>query len=46
MRLVGTEGAYGEELGLSKDWGRRASSAMSGNYGEILRPQYRRRNQN
>src|SRR4029079_10978700 len=34
MRLVGTEGAYGEELGLSKDWAARIIRHV-GNYGEI-----------
>jgi general L-amino acid transport system substrate-binding protein len=34
MRLVGTEGAYGEELGLSKDWAARIVRHV-GNYGEI-----------
>jgi hypothetical protein len=29
MRLVGTEGNYGEQLGLHQGLGRRASSAMS-----------------
>jgi general L-amino acid transport system substrate-binding protein len=34
MRLVGTEGAYGEELGLSKDWAARIVRHV-GNYGEV-----------
>ena len=34
MRLVGTEGAYGEELGLTKDWAARIIRHI-GNYGEI-----------
>ncbi|MEW6767087.1 MAG: amino acid ABC transporter substrate-binding protein [Pseudomonadota bacterium] len=34
MRLVGTEGAYGEELGLSKDWAARIIRHV-GNYGEV-----------
>src|SRR3979411_3045695 len=34
MRLVGTEGAYGEELGLSRDWAARIIRHV-GNYGEI-----------
>jgi general L-amino acid transport system substrate-binding protein len=34
MRLVGTEGAYGEELGLSKDWAARIIRQV-GNYGEV-----------
>jgi general L-amino acid transport system substrate-binding protein len=34
MRLVGTEGAYGEDLGLSKDWAARIIRHV-GNYGEI-----------
>jgi general L-amino acid transport system substrate-binding protein len=34
MRLVGTEGAYGEELGLTKDWAARIVRHV-GNYGEI-----------
>jgi len=33
-RIVGTEGAFGEQLGLSKDWAARAVKAV-GNYGEI-----------
>ena len=33
-RIVGTEGAFGEQLGLSKDWAVRAVKAV-GNYGEI-----------
>ena len=34
MRFVGTEGAYGEELGLSKDWAARIIRHV-GNYGEV-----------
>jgi general L-amino acid transport system substrate-binding protein len=34
MRLVGTEGAYGEELGLTKDWAARIIRHV-GNYGEL-----------
>jgi general L-amino acid transport system substrate-binding protein len=34
MRLVGTEGAYGEELGLTKDWAVRIIRNV-GNYGEV-----------
>jgi general L-amino acid transport system substrate-binding protein len=34
MRLVGTEGAYGEELGLPRDWAARIIRHV-GNYGEI-----------
>ena len=34
MRLVGTEGAYGEVLGLPKDWAARIIRHV-GNYGEI-----------
>lgn len=34
-RLLGTEGNYGEMLGLEKDWAVRAISSM-GNYGEIF----------
>src|SRR6516162_7545463 len=33
-RIVGTEGAFGEQLGLLKDWAARAVKAV-GNYGEI-----------
>jgi general L-amino acid transport system substrate-binding protein len=33
-RLVGTEGEFGEQLGLVKDWAARAVRAV-GNYGEI-----------
>jgi general L-amino acid transport system substrate-binding protein len=33
-RFVGTEGAYGEELGLSKDWAVRIIRHV-GNYGEV-----------
>jgi len=33
-RLVGTEGEYGEQLGLAKDWAVHAVRAV-GNYGEI-----------
>jgi general L-amino acid transport system substrate-binding protein len=34
MRLVGTEGAYGEDLGLTKDWAARIIRHV-GNYGEV-----------
>lgn len=34
MRLVGTEGSYGEELGLTKDWAVRIIRHV-GNYGEV-----------
>jgi general L-amino acid transport system substrate-binding protein len=34
MRLVGTEGSYGEELGLTKDWAARIIRHV-GNYGEV-----------
>ena len=34
MRLVGTEGTYGEELGLTKDWAARIIRHV-GNYGEV-----------
>ena len=34
MRLVGTEGSYGEDLGLTKDWAVRIIRRV-GNYGEI-----------
>jgi general L-amino acid transport system substrate-binding protein len=34
MRLVGTEGAYGEELGLSRDWAARIIRHV-GNYAEV-----------
>jgi general L-amino acid transport system substrate-binding protein len=34
MRLVGTEGAYGEELGLTRDWATRIVRHV-GNYGEV-----------
>jgi general L-amino acid transport system substrate-binding protein len=33
-RLIGTEGEFGEQLGLTKDWAARAVRAV-GNYGEI-----------
>ena len=33
-RFVGTEGAYGEQLGLSKDWAARIIRRV-GNYGEV-----------
>ena len=33
-RLVGTEGEFGKQLGLTKDWAARAVGAV-GNYGEI-----------
>ena len=34
-RLVGTEGSYGERLGLSKDWAARIIRLV-GNYGEVF----------
>jgi len=34
MRLVGTEGSYGEDLGLTKDWAARVIRRV-GNYGEV-----------
>jgi general L-amino acid transport system substrate-binding protein len=34
MRFVGTEGGYGEELGLTKDWAARIIRHV-GNYGEV-----------
>lgn len=34
MRLVGTEGAYGEDLGLTRDWAARIIRHV-GNYGEV-----------
>jgi general L-amino acid transport system substrate-binding protein len=34
MRLVGTEGTYGEELGLTNDWAARIIRHV-GNYGEV-----------
>jgi general L-amino acid transport system substrate-binding protein len=34
MRLVGTEGTYGEDLGLTKDWAVRIIRRV-GNYGEV-----------
>jgi general L-amino acid transport system substrate-binding protein len=34
MRLVGTDGQYGEGLGLTKDWAARIIRRV-GNYGEI-----------
>jgi general L-amino acid transport system substrate-binding protein len=34
MRLVGIEGAYGEDLGLTKDWAARIIRHV-GNYGEV-----------
>jgi general L-amino acid transport system substrate-binding protein len=34
MRLVGTEGSYGEDLGLTKDWAVRIIRRV-GNYGEV-----------
>jgi len=34
-RLVGTEGNYGEQLGLTKDWAVRIVKAV-GNYGEVF----------
>ena len=35
MRFVGTEGSYGEQLGLTKDWFYRIIKAV-GNYGEAF----------
>jgi general L-amino acid transport system substrate-binding protein len=34
MRLVGTEGSYGEDLGLTRDWAARIIRHV-GNYGEV-----------
>jgi general L-amino acid transport system substrate-binding protein len=34
MRLVGTEGSFGEQLGLTKDWAARIVRLV-GNYGEV-----------
>src|SRR6266513_2124458 len=34
MRLVGTEGTYGDDLGLTKDWAARIIRQV-GNYGEV-----------
>jgi general L-amino acid transport system substrate-binding protein len=34
MRLVGTDGSYGEDLGLTKDWAARIIRHV-GNYGEV-----------
>jgi general L-amino acid transport system substrate-binding protein len=34
MRFVGTEGAYGEEIGLTRDWAARIIRHI-GNYGEV-----------
>ena len=34
-RLLGTEGKYGEELGLTKDWAYRIVKQV-GNYGEVF----------
>jgi general L-amino acid transport system substrate-binding protein len=34
MRLVGTEGSYGEDVGLTKDWATRIIRHV-GNYGEV-----------
>ena len=34
LRLVGTEGTYGEQLGLTKDWAARIIRHV-GNYGEV-----------
>ena len=39
-RLLGTEGNYGEQLGLTKDWAYRIIKHV-GNYGESLRAQCR-----
>ncbi len=33
-RLVGTEGSYGEQIGLTKDWAARVIRLV-GNYGEV-----------
>ena len=41
-RLVGTEGDFGKPLGLTNDWVVRIVKAV-GNYGEVVRPQRRRR---
>jgi general L-amino acid transport system substrate-binding protein len=35
MRLVGNEGSYGEDLGLTKDWAVRIVKHV-GNYGEVF----------
>ena len=35
MRLVGTDGAYGEQIGLSRDWAAKVVRAV-GNYGEVF----------
>ena len=37
-RLVGTEGNYGEQIGLAKDWAVRIIKLV-GNYGEVVRAQ-------
>ena len=34
-RLLGTEGKYGEQLGLTKDWAYRIIKHV-GNYGEVF----------
>jgi general L-amino acid transport system substrate-binding protein len=34
-RLVGTEGDYGERIGLTKDWAARVITLV-GNYGEVF----------
>ena len=39
-RFVGTEGNYGEQLGLTKDWAVRIIKLV-GNYGEVVRAQCR-----
>ena len=39
-RFVGTEGNYGEQLGLTKDWAVRIIKLV-GNYGEVVRTQCR-----
>ena len=39
-RLVGTDGNYGEQLGLTKDWVVRIVKLV-GNYGEVIRAQRR-----
>ena len=41
-RVFGTDGNFGEQLGVTKDWVSRIIKAV-GNYGEIVRPQCRRR---
>ena len=41
-RVFGTDGNFGESLGVTKDWVSRIVKAV-GNYGEVLRSQRRRR---